>query len=159
LIALSLELPEDALVNIHNDDAVGETHVRFFKFYPRSTEEEAKTRNVWLKGHTGKLPPRAAVIRKGLTNLTDFGTITILWSQPVAALQIMSKDGKWRWVRHIEDALVVNAGDSLEFFTGGYYKGTIHRVVQPPQDQQQYTRLGLFYFALPDEQRQVDTHA
>ncbi|KAF9238972.1 Clavaminate synthase-like protein [Melanogaster broomeanus] len=107
LIALSLELPEDALVNLHNDDAVGETY--------------------------------------------DFGSITILWSQPVAALQILSKDGKWRWVRHIEDALVVNAGDALDFLTGGYYKGTIHRVVQPPQDQQQYTRLGLFYFVMPDD--------
>ncbi|KAF9238969.1 Clavaminate synthase-like protein [Melanogaster broomeanus] len=149
LIALSLELPEDALVNIHNDNAVGETHdflnCSYFYFllarakcspmflpsYPRSAEEEAKTRNVWLKGHTGKLPPRAAVIRKGLTNLTDFGTITILWSQPVAALQIIVKGRKMA--------------------LGGYYKGTIHRVVQPPQDQQQYTRLGLFYFALPDD--------
>lgn len=36
----------------------------------------------------------------------DFGTVTILWSQPVAALQIMSPDGKWRWVKHIDNALV-----------------------------------------------------
>ena len=36
----------------------------------------------------------------------DIGTITILWSQPVSALQIMSPDGKWRWVRHIDNALV-----------------------------------------------------
>ena len=46
---------------------------------------------------------------------------------------------------------MVNAGDALEFLTGGYYKGTIHRVVQPPPDQQQYTRLGVFYFARPDD--------
>lgn len=36
----------------------------------------------------------------------DFGTITILWSQPVAALQILSPDGKWRWIKHIPNALV-----------------------------------------------------
>ncbi|KIJ16378.1 hypothetical protein PAXINDRAFT_75534, partial [Paxillus involutus ATCC 200175] len=77
--------------------------------------------------------------------------ITILCSQPVAALQILSRDGKWRWVKHIENALVVNTGDALDFLTGGYYKGTIHRVVQPPQDQQQYTRLGVFYFIMPDD--------
>ena len=35
--------------------------------------------------------------------------------------------------------------------TGGYYKATIHRVVQPPEDQRGYQRLGLFYFALPDD--------
>jgi len=36
----------------------------------------------------------------------------------------------------------------VDFLTGGYYKGTIHRVVQPPQDQREYTRLGIFYFAM-----------
>ncbi|KAF8557504.1 Clavaminate synthase-like protein [Imleria badia] len=126
LIALSLELPEDALVNIHNYDAIGET-------YPHTAEEEAKTNNVWFKGHT------------------DVGSVSILWSQPVAALQILSKDGRWRWVKHIDNALVVNAGDALDFLTGGYYKGTVHRVVQPPPDQQGYTRLGVFYFVLPDD--------
>ena len=35
----------------------------------------------------------------------------------------------------------------MEMFSGGYYKATIHRVVQPPVDQRGYTRLGLFYFA------------
>ncbi|KAG1867568.1 hypothetical protein C8R48DRAFT_772055 [Suillus tomentosus] len=133
LIARSLELPEDTLVNIHDYDAVGETFVRFMKYYPRTEEEETKTKNVWLKGHT------------------DFGSITILWSQPVAGLQIMTPGGKWRWVRHIENALVVNAGDSLDFLTGGYYKGTIHRVVKPPGDQENHPRLGVFYFAMPND--------
>ena len=39
----------------------------------------------------------------------------------------------------------------MEFLSGGYYKATIHRVVQPPEDQQGYERLGLFYFTLPDD--------
>ena len=43
---------------------------------------------------------------------------------------------------------IVNIGDAMDFLTGGYYKGTIHRVVQPPEDQRNYTRLGVFYFAL-----------
>ncbi|KAG9313775.1 hypothetical protein JVU11DRAFT_6135 [Chiua virens] len=137
LIALSLELPEDALVNVHNYDAVGETYGAFehlaISNYPRSAEEEAQSNNVWLKGHT------------------DFGSITLLWSQPVAALQILCKDGRWRWVKHIENALVVNVGDAMDFLTGGYYKGTIHRVVQPPPDQQQHTRLGIVYFVMPDD--------
>lgn len=133
LIARSLELPEDTLVNIHDYDAVGETYVRFMKYYPRTEEEETKTKNVWLKGHT------------------DFGSITILWSQPVAGLQIMTPGGKWRWVRHIENALVVNAGDALDFLTGGYYKGTIHRVVKPPEDQENHPRLGVFYFVMPND--------
>ncbi|KAI0752457.1 Clavaminate synthase-like protein [Daedaleopsis nitida] len=133
LLALGMELPEETLVNIHNFGSPGETWARFMKYYPRSEEDEKNSKNVWLKGHT------------------DFGSLTILWSQPVSALQILSPDGKWRWVKHMDNALVVNIGDSLEMLSGGYYKGTIHRVVQPPADQRGRARLGTFYFALMDD--------
>ncbi|KZT64233.1 Clavaminate synthase-like protein [Daedalea quercina L-15889] len=133
LLATRLELPEDTFVNQFRFEAEGETWFRSMKYFPLSADEEEKTKNVWLKGHT------------------DSVGITILWSQPVAALQIMSLDGKWRWVKHIDNAVVVNAGDAMEFLSGGYYKATIHRVVQPPEDQRGYPRLGLFYFALPDD--------
>jgi len=133
LLAVGLELPENSLVDIHGYEATGETYIRFMKYYPRTEDEENKTNGVWLKGHT------------------DFGSITILWSQPVAALQILSPDGKWRWIKHIPNALVVNAGDALEFLSGGFYKATIHRVVQPPPDQRAFTRLGVFYFVMPDD--------
>ncbi|GLB38111.1 putative clavaminate synthase-like protein [Lyophyllum shimeji] len=130
LLALGLELPEDTFVKGHDFDAPSETWIRFMKYYPRTQEDEEKTKNVWLKGHT------------------DFGSLTLLWSQPVSALQIMTPDGKWKWVKHMENALVVNAGEALEFLSGRFYKGTIHRVVQPPVDQRGLTRLGVFYFAL-----------
>ncbi|KAJ7111492.1 Clavaminate synthase-like protein [Mycena epipterygia] len=129
LLALGLELPEDEFVNLHGFSSVGETYGN----YPRSQDEELKTSNVWLKGHT------------------DFGSITVLYSQPVAALQILGQDGKWKWIKHIENALVINAGDAMEFLSGGYYRATIHRVIQPSVDQQSYTRLGLFYFGLTDD--------
>ena len=45
---------------------------------------------------------------------------------------------------------VVNAGDGMDFLTGGYYTGTVHRVIQPPLDQQQFIRLGVFYFVMAD---------
>ncbi|KAI0922587.1 hypothetical protein AcV5_009517 [Taiwanofungus camphoratus] len=133
LFALGMELPEETFVNIHGFSSVGESSARFMKYYPRPEDEETKTKNVWLKGHT------------------DIGSVTILWSQPIAALQILSSDGKWRWIRHIENALVINAGDVMEFLSGGFYKATIHRVIQPPIDQRGYGRVGVFYFAMPDD--------
>ena len=39
----------------------------------------------------------------------------------------------------------------MEFLSGGYYKATIHRVVQPPADQRTYERLGMFYFCVTDD--------
>ncbi|KAF9011700.1 Clavaminate synthase-like protein [Cyathus striatus] len=135
ILALILELPEETFVNMHSfcRPSKGETYVRFMKYHPRPEDEELKTRNVWLRGHT------------------DLGTITILHSQPVAALQVLTKDNAWKWVRHIENALIINTGDALEFLSGGFFKPTIHRVVQPPQDQRTYTRLGLYYFCLTDD--------
>ncbi|KAF7797973.1 hypothetical protein EIP86_009180 [Pleurotus ostreatoroseus] len=133
LLAIGMELPEDTFVNQHRYDAVGETFVRFMKYHMRSQEEETKTNNVWLKGHA------------------DIGSITILWSQPVGGLQILSRDGKWRWIRHIDNALVINTGDAMEFLSGGFYKATIHRVIQPPADQRGYARVGVYYFAFPDD--------
>ncbi|ESK85342.1 Clavaminate synthase-like protein [Moniliophthora roreri MCA 2997] len=133
LLALGLELPENTFVDMHDFNATGESFVRFMKYYPRSEEDEVKSKNVWFKGHT------------------DFGTITLLYSQPVAALQILGLDGKWRWVRHMENAIVINAGDAMESLSGGYYKATIHRVVQPPADQRNVTRLGAYYFNIADD--------
>ncbi|TFY59246.1 hypothetical protein EVJ58_g5899 [Rhodofomes roseus] len=101
--------------------------------FPRSADDEVKAKQVWLKGHT------------------DIGTITILWSQPVMALQVLMPDGQWRYVRHIDNALTVNSGDAMEFLSGGFYKPTIHRVVQPPQDQRAYNRLSILYFAMTDD--------
>ncbi|EEB89471.1 hypothetical protein MPER_12426, partial [Moniliophthora perniciosa FA553] len=120
LLALGLKLPENTFVDIHDFDAIGESFVRFMKYYPRSEEDEVKSKNIWFKGHT------------------DFGTITLLYSQPVAALQILGLDGKWRWVRHMENAIVINAGDAME-------------VVQPPADQRNVTRLGAYYFNIADD--------
>ncbi|TFK31162.1 hypothetical protein BDQ12DRAFT_660738 [Crucibulum laeve] len=140
LLAIGLELPEDTLIKDHDWDGEGFTTIRFMKYHPRSTDEEEKTKNVWLKGHT------------------DFGSITILWSQPVAGLQILSPDGKWRWVRHMENAVVINAGDALEFLCGGYYPPTRHRVIQPPSDQANIPRYGLFFFVMPNDNVKLIPH-
>ncbi|KNZ71685.1 UPF0676 protein [Termitomyces sp. J132] len=130
LFALGLELPEESLVDLHHFDAAGDTSVRFMKYYPMPPDDEEKAKNVWLKGHT------------------DIGTVTILYSQPVSGLQILTRSGAWKWVKHVE---VINVGDSLEFLSGGFYKATIHRVRQPPEDQRQATRLGVFYFSMSND--------
>ncbi|KAI5827872.1 Clavaminate synthase-like protein [Schizophyllum commune Tattone D] len=140
LLALGLDLPEDTLVNQHKFEDVGESSVRFMKYHPRTDYEELKTKNVWLKGHT------------------DIGSITILWSQPVGGLQILSPDGHWRWVRHIDNALVINAGDVMEFLCGGYYPSTRHRVILPPSDQRNIARLGVFYFAMAADHMRLTPH-
>ncbi|RDX52316.1 Clavaminate synthase-like protein [Lentinus brumalis] len=136
LLALGLELPEDTFTDLHpfdNDKSASCTWTRFTKYYPYECEEDAKGANdVWFKGHT------------------DITTVSILWSQPVSGLQLKDLEGNWRWVKHMDNALVVNMGESMEMLSGGYYKAAIHRVVQPPGDQRGCTRLGVFYFVLAE---------
>ena len=74
--------------------------------YPRSEEEELKTENVWLKGHAGLRQCSPLRIRELIAPILDHTTLTVLWSQPVAALQLRDADDKWRWVKHVENALV-----------------------------------------------------
>ena len=46
----------------------------------------------------------------------------------------------------------------MQFLSGGYYKPTIHRVIQPPQDQAQLERLGVFYFAMTSDFTKLTAH-
>lgn len=64
---------------------------------PLTSEEALKTNGVMLNGHT------------------DFNSISTLVSQPVTALQVLMPDGVWRYVKHRDNALVINIGDQLSF--------------------------------------------
>ncbi|KZO99487.1 Clavaminate synthase-like protein [Calocera viscosa TUFC12733] len=132
LLAIALELPEDYFVNLHKYEQKSEDHLRYMKYGKYTPEENKKLGALWGRGHT------------------DLGTFTLLFRQPVAALQIKDHtDGKWRWVKPQDATVTVNACDALSLLTGGYVKSTIHRVAVPPRDQQHVDRLGLLYFARP----------
>jgi isopenicillin N synthase-like dioxygenase len=141
LFAISLELPENFFVKLHDYDTFDESWFRYMMFFhEHQPEEMEKTGGVWLKGHC------------------DFGSVTMLFSQPMASLQLMDHfTKKWRWVPYVPGGIVVNAGEMMEWWTGGYYKATIHRVVQPPADQRNQDRCGLFYFSVPNDKVRVNT--
>ncbi|KAJ8083855.1 hypothetical protein AAF712_000773 [Marasmius tenuissimus] len=126
-----LGLEEGYLWSLHQDDKsrTGDDLLRYMIYDPLTSEESQKTNGVMLNGHT------------------DFNSLSTLVSQPVTALQVLMPDNVWRYVKHRDGALVINIGDQLSFMSGGILKGTMHRVVRPPQDQLHYRRLGVFHFA------------
>ncbi|GBE88049.1 Clavaminate synthase-like protein [Sparassis latifolia] len=133
LLAIALELPEDYFTNIHKYEVKSEDHLRYMKYTKYTPEENIKLGRLWGRGHT------------------DLGSWTLLFRQPVAALQIKNpKNGEWKWVKPQDGTLTVNACDALSFLTGGYVKSTIHRVSAPPKDQEHVDRLGLLYFSRPN---------
>lgn len=80
---------------------------------------------------------------------TDLGTVTLLFRQPVAGLQILGEDGNWTYVSAQPGTITVNLADTISHLTGGWLKSSVHRVVNPPEDQWAYDRTGLLYFARP----------
>ncbi|KAL4805419.1 hypothetical protein BDV18DRAFT_161075 [Aspergillus unguis] len=132
LFAFVLEIDEEALVNLHRYDRPGLEYLRYMIYHPRSEEEDQKSGNLWAKGHT------------------DYNTLTFLFHQPVAGLQVLSPDGQWRYVKSEPDKIIVNIADALEYLSGGFLKSTVHRVVRPPSEQADKSRLSLIYFARPE---------
>lgn len=133
LFAFVLELDdEDFFVKRHRYDAKGLEYLRYMQYHPRSKEADAQGGNIWARGHT------------------DYNTLTFLFHQPVAGLQVQTPEGAWKYVRSPRDAVIVNIADALEFLSGGYLKSTVHRVVRPPEDQAERSRVSLIYFARPE---------
>jgi isopenicillin N synthase-like dioxygenase len=134
LFAIILELPEDYLLERHRYDEKSDCHLRYMKYHARTAEANEKLNNVWVKGHT------------------DFGSLTLLFRQPVAALQVRTPQETWKYVKPYPASITVNIADSLSFLTNGYLKSSIHRVVTPPPDQAHLDRLGVLYFVRPEDE-------
>ncbi len=133
VLSLVLKLPPTYLWDIsRNPEEKGVDLLRYAMYYSPPQEDDAKLGGVRLQGHT------------------DFNAVTCLWSQPITSLEVLMPDNQWRFVKHIDNALVINLGDAMHFLSGGYLKQTIHRVVAPPKDQAHYERLGVFLFAFPN---------
>ncbi|CAK5263922.1 unnamed protein product [Mycena citricolor] len=131
LIDSVLGLEEGYLWSLHQtpEGTTSDDVFRYMMYEPLTAAESATTKGVMLNGHT------------------DFNSISILISQPIAALQVLMPDNVWRFVKHRDGALVINLGDQLSFMSGGIVKATMHRVVSPPPDQVHLRRLGVFHFA------------
>ena len=134
LFAIILGLPENYLSSLHAYPQKSEDHLRYMLYHPRPISQDSLVGNTWSRAHT------------------DFGSLTLLWSQNVAGLQIKTKDGAWKYIPPVDDGIICNIGDALQFWSAGYLKSTTHRVTRPPEDQVGGDRLGLFYFVRPGDE-------
>ena len=133
LIANVLEIPEDFLVDNHLYEEKCSSFLRYVKYHARSPEVNEKYKEIFVRGHT------------------DFGSVTFLFSQPIGGLQLQTRDGQWKDVRHIPGSIIVNTADMMHFWTKGYLQSCIHRVIAPPADQVHLDRYGLIYFLRPSD--------
>lgn len=105
----------------------------------RAAAENARYENLYARGHN------------------DFGSLTLLFAQPVAALQVKTPSGQWKYVKPQPGSITVNIADALQFWTNGFLKSSVHRVVTPPEDQAGIDRLGVMYFVRPGDHLDLRT--
>ncbi|KAJ7723848.1 hypothetical protein DFH07DRAFT_759362, partial [Mycena maculata] len=86
-----------------------EDHLRYMVYHPRTQEERKLVKDGDVGGHT------------------DFGSLTLLFSQNVAGLQIRTPQEEWKYVKPVTGGITVNSADVLQFLTKGYVKSTIRK--------------------------------
>ncbi|CAL9085867.1 unnamed protein product [Musa textilis] len=80
----------------------------------------------------------------------DPTSLTILQQDQVEGLEVFSAN-KWRSVRPIRDALVINIGDTFMALSNGSYKSCLHRAVVNRHRE----RKSLAFFVCPREDRTI----
>lgn len=101
LMSIILELPENYLSDAHDYDKDSDDHLRYMIYNVRTAEEWKKAQDYSKGGHT------------------DFGSLTMLFSQHVAGLQIRTPEGQWKYVKPVAGGITCNAADTLTFLTKG----------------------------------------
>ncbi|KUI60242.1 hypothetical protein VP1G_07450 [Cytospora mali] len=85
--------------------------------YPPTVEASGKKRQLGSSAHT------------------DFGAVTLLLQDDHAGLEVLDVErDEWVDVPPSRDAYVVNMGDMISRITGGFYKSSVHRVINKNPD-------------------------
>lgn len=132
LVGLILELPdENVLVKDHKADqhVASDEMLRYLKYNALPIEDTEANEGIYAAKHV------------------DITTFTCNFRQPVAGLQILDKDDEWRWVRPMNDGIVVNSGDWLASVTGRYCRSGVHRLHAPPIEQIHLDRHAVIFFS------------
>ena len=128
-----LGLPEGRLGGLHRLRGVSGEQVRWVRSPPQPPGHEDEK-------------------AKALGEHTDFGSMTVLFNR-LGGLQILPPDSEtWCYVKPLRGHCVCNLGDAMVKFTAGVLRSNIHRVVAPPGEQGELTRMSLVYFARPEDE-------
>lgn len=91
--------------------------------------------------------PLPGQLRKG--EHTDWGSLTILYQDGVRGLQVEQEGHGWRDVPAIPGTFVINLGDLMQTWTGGRWRSTVHRVLNPV-DGRNEARISIPFFHQPN---------
>ncbi|MBX7066064.1 MAG: hypothetical protein K1X28_02420 [Parachlamydiales bacterium] len=81
---------------------------------------------------------------------TDIDFFTILPRSTARGLQVLNKDGEWIDVIVPDGAFIINCGDMLENISNGYFRSSIHRVVDSGAGTGRYSVVFFVHPRSPD---------
>lgn len=85
---------------------------------------------------------------------TDYGTLTVLWTDGESGLQVETVTGEWLDVAPVDGGLVVNIGDLMQRWTNDRWRSTMHRVVVPAVSRR---RLSIPFFHNANWDARIDS--
>ncbi|HEX6986753.1 MAG TPA: 2OG-Fe(II) oxygenase family protein, partial [Planctomycetaceae bacterium] len=95
-------------------------------------------------------PPLPADVPPGAIRAAaheDINFLTLLCGATADGLEIRTRDGRWHPVSARHTQIVVDSGDMLQNLTGGLFRSTTHRVVNPSGPNE--SRLSMPFFVHP----------
>lgn len=94
-------------------------------------------------------PPEPGQLRAGAH--TDYGAFTFVKGDNVpGGLQVSDGSGGWMDVQAPDGGYVCNIADAMQRWTGGRFRSTLHRVVNPPREVARQDRISLVTFHNPN---------
>jgi isopenicillin N synthase-like dioxygenase len=81
----------------------------------------------------------------------DINLITVLPAANEPGLQVKDSQGQWHDVPCDLGSLAINAGDMLQYASGGYFPSTTHRVVNPTGESAKRSRISMPLFLHPKD--------
>ncbi|KAI9278453.1 hypothetical protein BDA99DRAFT_554088 [Phascolomyces articulosus] len=136
LLAFAMKIPanpgtgaNDYFTSRHRYDKPYATSILRFLRYP-SEDSTGRSESVVASEHT------------------DYGTITLLSQRDIAGLQV-DIDGTWTEIPIVHDAILVNMGGAIEYWTRGLLRGALHRVVATPELKSK-DRYSIAFFTTPE---------
>ena len=79
----------------------------------------------------------------------DINLITLLPASTASGLEVLDLNSNWHAVPGDFGDIVVNVGDMLQMASGGFYKSTTHRVVNPKAEVSKTSRYSMPLFLHP----------
>ena len=98
--------------------------------------------------------PLPGQIRAGAHS--DYDAFTILKTGS-KGLQVLRRGGDWTGVPIVPNGFVINIGDMLMRWTNDRWVSTLHRVVNPPEQVRNKSRISLAYFQIPNHDVSIDS--